>query len=52
MADDAIARILKLTERHPYYVNAVCARLWGDQLPPGIEAVETHWSESWMRTDV
>ena len=44
VADDVIASVLKLTERHPYYVNALCARLWGDQLPPGIESVEAHWS--------
>ena len=44
VADDVIARILKLTERHPYYVNALCARLWGGELPPGLESVEAHWS--------
>ena len=44
VADDAIAQILRLTERHPYYVNALCARLWGGDLPPGIESVEAHWS--------
>ena len=44
VADDVIARVLRLTARHPYYVNALCARLWGGELPPSIESVEAHWS--------
>ena len=44
VTDDVIARILKFTARHPYYVNALCARLWGGSLPPGIESVDVHWS--------
>jgi hypothetical protein len=36
------AQILALTYRHPYYVNALCARLWmGRQLPTGSDVAET-----------
>ena len=44
VADEAIARILSVTARHPYYVNALCARLWGGGQPPAAEAVNAVWS--------
>ena len=44
VADAAIDRILAATTRHPYYVNALCARLWGGERPPSVEAVDAAWS--------
>ena len=42
--DGAIGRVLRLTARHPYYVNALCARLWGARRPPTPESVDAQWS--------
>lgn len=44
VADTAIDRILAATARHPYYVNALCARLWSGDRPPSVEAVDAAWS--------
>ena len=44
LTDDAIERILALTARHPYYVNALCARLWSRGAPPAVDAVTTAWA--------
>ena len=41
---EAITRILALTTRHPYYVNALCGRLWGAPRPPDTPSVDAHWS--------
>lgn len=42
--DDAITRILKRTARHPYYFNALCARLWAARRPPTPASVDAQWS--------
>ena len=39
----AIDRILALTNRHPHYVNALCAPLWRAEDPPTAESVEAMW---------
>ena len=44
VADEAIDRILSVTARHPYYVNALCARLWSGESPPALESVDAAWS--------
>ena len=41
---DAIARILAVTGRHPYYLNALCARLWRRRPAPEPRSVDDHWS--------
>ena len=41
---DAIARILAVTGRHPYYLNALCARLWRRRRAPEPRSVDDHWS--------
>ena len=43
VADTAIDRILAVTARHPYYVNALCSRLWSAPAPPTAEAVDAVW---------
>ena len=43
VADTAIDRILAVTARHPYYVNALCSRLWSASEPPTAEAVDAVW---------
>lgn len=44
ISDEAIDQILSLTERHPFYVNALCNRLWADAQPPKKEDIEQAWS--------
>ena len=44
IADDAIDHILARTSRHPYYVNALCARLWERKSSPTPEAIDAAWS--------
>lgn len=44
LAESAIDGILTVTARHPYYVNALCARLWGAGRPPTVPAVQAAWS--------
>lgn len=42
-----IAEIFKLTERHPYYMNVLCDKLWiycADNLPT-VENVENAWKD-------
>lgn len=43
VADTAVERILAVTARHPYYVNALCSRLWSASAPPTGEAVDAIW---------
>jgi len=38
-----IATILDLTERHPYYVNRLCALLWKEKKVPTKSVVEKKW---------
>lgn len=42
---EAIDRILTLTNRHPHYVNALCAPLWRVEAPPTAESVEAMWAK-------
>ena len=38
-----IDKILDLTNRHPFYVNALCFKIWQDTKIPSLERVEEHW---------
>lgn len=42
---NVIAEIFKLTERHPYYINVLCDKLWinCDVIPPTTQDVATIW---------
>lgn len=42
--ESAIKRILAATARHPYYVNALCGRLWLRARPPTPETASAAWS--------
>lgn len=42
LTDELVEKILLLTERHPYYVNLICSKLWKDQLPQ-LKDVEIIW---------
>lgn len=40
---DIIEEIIHLTENHPYYVNALCRRLWRADSPPTLSQVRNTW---------
>lgn len=40
---DVVSEIIHLTENHPYYVNALCRRLWRDDQVPMIGKVRSVW---------
>ena len=43
VSEKTIERILQHTLRHPYYVNALCGRLWSARHPPTAPAVDAAW---------
>jgi len=43
LPSDVIDEILHLTENHPYYVNALCRRLWSNHKIPAIADVRNVW---------
>ena len=43
LADDCLAKIMALTECHPYYVNRLCRSLWDSSSLPDVEFVERTW---------
>lgn len=42
-----LEKIISLSERHPYYLNKLCDRLWAyhSQKPPSLKAVTEAWME-------
>lgn len=44
-ADAVVDEILAATARHPYYVNALCGRLWQGDAPPTAAAVQATWRQ-------
>ena len=49
LSDEVITRVLNLTERHPYYVNAVCDKLFRSKALPGIPEVDQVFEEFMKR---
>lgn len=49
LSPETLAAIFALTERHPYYTNALCNALWKSHedksAPPDINAVKKFWHE-------
>jgi len=44
--DEAVfSKIMELTERHPYYVNILCNRLWKYDNLPNVDRVEKAWDK-------
>lgn len=44
LSDEIINQILVITTRHPYYVNALCARLWDSCSSPSAKTIEAKWN--------
>ena len=46
LSDEVLAEIFKHTERHPYYMNALCNKLWTILAhPPSIKEVQNTWQQ-------
>lgn len=43
LTDDAVVEIIFLTENHPYYLNALCRRLWRNDVMPNVSDVRNAW---------
>ncbi|MCW5588760.1 MAG: ATP-binding protein [Legionellales bacterium] len=43
LSDKLLAVIFSLTERHPYYMNLLCYRIWRHNTIPSIEQIEDTW---------
>lgn len=58
LSKDAAEEILHLTENHPYYVNALCRRLWHNDEIPDISMVRNTWHQyviqqsAWISNDL
>ena len=56
--EDVFNEIASITECHPYYVNALCRRLWRNKIAPQVVDVVSTWEEyvkqqsSWIINDV
>ncbi|MBT8142131.1 MAG: ATP-binding protein [Gammaproteobacteria bacterium] len=44
LSPDAIERIMRITQRHPYYVNMLCGRLWQDKKLPTPQEIDSAWN--------
>lgn len=45
LPDDVVSIILQLSKRHPYYVNALCSRLWRCAEAPACETAQSAWKD-------
>lgn len=43
LPEDTFDEIINLTECHPYYINALCRRLWNNKTPPQVSDVLATW---------
>ncbi|MCF6768288.1 ATP-binding protein [Thiotrichales bacterium 19S11-10] len=56
--DDVIDEVLILTEQHPYYVNALCRRIWTSDQRPSVQMVQKSWIDfvkkqsAWITQDL
>lgn len=45
LSDEIIQLILNLTQRHPFYVNVLCNRLWRAESKPNKITIENAWKQ-------
>jgi AAA+ ATPase superfamily predicted ATPase len=45
LSTELLNEICALTERHPYYMNILCAKLWQNTEPPTIAYIKACWQE-------
>ncbi len=45
LPDEVLHKIIHLTERHPFYLNKLCDRVWAihDEKPPSASEIEEDW---------
>ena len=58
LQDDVVQEIIHLSESHPYYVNALCRRLWRHDTPPSLSDIRNTWhdyvcqQQDWVSNDL
>ncbi len=58
LSNDVLSEIVLLTERHPYYLNALCRRLWRADNVPDVAMIRNNWDTyvmqqgSWIADDL
>lgn len=58
LSNDAVFEIIHLAQNHPYYVNALCRRLWRYDIVPTLADVRNAWEEyvnqqsAWITNDL
>jgi AAA+ ATPase superfamily predicted ATPase len=58
LGTDEIEEIMHLTENHPYYVNALCRRLWRQDKSPSLSDIQNNWDlyvtdqSPWISNDI
>lgn len=50
--NDCIQEILHLTENHPYYVNALCRRIWRSEEMPTLSHIRNSWDDFVSRQSI
>lgn len=45
LSDEVLMEIFNCTERHPYYMNVLCGRIWINSKKPTKESVRQTWEE-------
>jgi hypothetical protein len=47
LSDEVFARIIFLTEKHPFYVNKLCDRIWTycEKINPSVDEVNEQWQK-------
>jgi AAA+ ATPase superfamily predicted ATPase len=48
LMESILEKIISVTERHPYYVNLICSKLWKKRLP-ALDDVESVWGNHVMQ---
>ncbi len=43
LSEQTLEELLNLTEKHPYYVNRLCAKLWESKSLPNVNQVQMSW---------
>jgi len=58
LGKDVVDEIIHLTENHPYYINALCRRLWRSDHPPTLGDSRHSWNDyveqqrDWITNDL
>ncbi|OGT54266.1 MAG: hypothetical protein A3F17_06880 [Gammaproteobacteria bacterium RIFCSPHIGHO2_12_FULL_41_15] len=45
LSQEVLETIVELTERHPYYINLLCSKIWLDDFPTEKKIVRNYWEK-------